>query len=110
MQRSVEELEDENRAEELERTFTLELESANDELENSAVEDERSDEELDADSCTLLEDPSAEDELSPSVPEPLFPLSPPQARKIRATAAMPGKTNRCFCFISLFLSLEARPS
>jgi len=92
---------------ELDCTFTLELEATTDELdipanelENLTTEDEYN--------CPLLEYVSAEDELSPSVSTLLFPPSPMHAAKISATATIPNKTIRCFILLPLHQALELR--
>jgi hypothetical protein len=89
--------EDESGTDELDGTFTLELETS-DELEDLTVEDELN--------CPLLEENSTEDELYPSDSELLFPLSPPQDMRIRAAATIPRNAIRCFCFIFLLLTLN----
>jgi len=76
---------------ELDSTFALELETTADELDPFTDE---------------LEELTAEDELSPSVSVPLFPLSPSHAAKIRATATIPNNAIRRFCFISLLLAVN----
>lgn len=132
--------------EELDCTFTLELDATTDELdlltdelEDLAVEEDSVTDELDCafapeldtttdepDSqideleeltagdeftCPPLEYIPVEDELSPSVSVPLFPLSPPHAAKISATASIPNNAIRCFCFICrLPLTLNIRLS
>jgi hypothetical protein len=100
--------EDESGVEELDCTFTLELETTSDELDTpiDELEDLTTEEEF---ICSLLEEFSMEDELSPSDSELLFPLSPSQAAKIRATATIPNSVIRCFCFICfLLLALNHR--
>jgi len=89
--------------EELDCAFTLELDTPIDELEDLTTGEEFP--------CPPLEYIPAEDELFPSVSVLLFPLSPPHAAKISATAAMPNNATRCFCFIcSLLLALNIRLS
>jgi len=91
-----------------------ELNIPSDELENSTTEDEDSvtNNELEDSTtedkliCPLLEENSIEDELFLSVSELLFPLSPPQATKIRTVATIPNNTIRCFRFFFLFLCLN----
>jgi hypothetical protein len=77
--------------EELDCTFSLELDTPIEELEELTTEDEFI--------CSLLEYIPVEDELPSSVSVPLFPLSPSHAAKISATAAMHNNATRCFCFI-----------
>jgi len=90
VQRAPEELDP--LTDELDCTFAPELDATTDELDLPIEE---------------LEELTTEDELSPSVSVPLFPLSPPHAAKISATVAMPNNATRCFCFIcSLLLAVN----
>jgi len=92
-------IEEDSVTDELDSAFALELETTIDELEDLTTEEEFT--------CPPLEYIPAEDELSPSVSVPLFPLSPPHAAKISANAAMPNNAIRCFCFIcSLLLAVN----
>jgi len=119
--------EEELGTEELDCTFTLELETTSDELECVPTEDETGIEELDCAFapeletttdeldpfteeledlttedefiCSQLEDIPVEDELFPCGSVLLFPLSPLHAAKISAAAAMHNNATRCFCFI-----------
>ncbi len=94
--------EDESGTDELDCNFTLELETTIDELDplTDELEDLTTEEEF---ICSLLEENSMEEELSPSDSELLFPLSPSHAAKIRATATIPNNAIRCFCFICSFI-------
>ena len=99
-------VEEDSVTDELDCAFTPELDTTADELDTPADELE----ELTAEdefSCPPLEYIPVEDELSPSVSVPLFPLSPSHAVKISATAAMPNNATRCFRFIcSLLLAVN----
>ncbi len=94
--------EEESGIEELDCNFALELETTNDELDTPTdeLEDLTTEEEYIG---SLLEENSMEEELSPSDSELLFPLSPPQATKIKVTAIIPNNAIRCFCFIAPYL-------
>jgi len=81
-------------------TPTDELENlTTEELENFSTEDESGIEELDCTFTLELETTSevVEEELSPSGSVLLFPLSPPHDAKIRATATIQNNVIRCFC-------------
>jgi hypothetical protein len=91
---------------ELDCTSALELEATTDEL-NTPIDELEELTAADEFTCPPLEYIPVEDELSPSVSVPLFPLSPSHAAKISATAAMPNNAIRCFCFIcSLLLAVN----
>ena len=98
--------EDENGIEELDCVFALELDATTDELDTPADELEELTTE-DEFTCPPLEYIPVEEELFPSISVLLFPLSPSHAVKISATAAMPNNATRCFRFIcSLLLAVN----
>jgi len=84
VQAPTDELEDESEIEEFDGPFALELETRINELNSPTDEPENL---------------AVEDEQFPSISVPLFPLSPPQAARIRVTITIPRNAICCFCFI-----------
>jgi len=67
-------------------------------LQATTEELEAASDELDETVSALMLDSLADEELVLSVSVLLFPLSPPHAAKIKATATIPNNAIRCFIF------------